>query len=166
MSDYVDSSFRASGFFARLKGLIARPADTLPGPGAHDRVQLAVCVLLLEVAEADDEFTAQERACVRDVLAARFSLDRLEVEGLMGAARERRAESMDLWHFTHEINESWSRDEKLAFMEEVWRLIYADGTLSGHEDYLVHQLAKLLNLAHPDLIQAKLEVLRTRRGQD
>lgn len=166
MTGSFESSFPASGLFARLKGLIARPADTISDEYAHDRVQLAVCALLLEVAEADDEFSAQERHYVRDALASRFSLDRHEVESLMGAARERRAESVDLWHFTHEINESWSRDEKLAFMEEIWRLIYADGTLSGHEDYLVHQLAKLLNLAHPDLIQAKLEVLRDRCKED
>src|SRR5690606_16761152 len=49
-------------------------------------------------------------------------------------------------------------------LREVWRVIYADGTLDGHEDYLVHKLAKLLNLNHPMLIEAKMAVLREIRG--
>ena len=48
--------------------------------------------------------------------------------------------------------------EKRQIIEEVWRVIYADGALDAHEDYLVHKLAKLLNLNHPQLIEAKMTV--------
>ena len=48
--------------------------------------------------------------------------------------------------------------EEMEVIEEVWRVIFADGTLDGHEDYLVHKLAKLLNLTHPQLIEAKMKV--------
>jgi len=45
----------------------------------------------------------------------------------------------------------------MHIIEEVWRVIYADGTLEAHEDYLVHKLAKLLNLNHPQLIKMKMK---------
>jgi len=44
-------------------------------------------------------------------------------------------------------------------MELVWKLVYADGILDKHEDYLAHKLAKLLRLSHRELIDAKLKAL-------
>jgi uncharacterized tellurite resistance protein B-like protein len=41
----------------------------------------------------------------------------------------------------------------------VWRVIYADGKLDKHEDYLVKKIAHLLNLRHREMIDAKLRVL-------
>ena len=41
----------------------------------------------------------------------------------------------------------------------VWEIIYTDGILDKHEDYLVHKLANLLRLSHEQLIEAKLKVL-------
>jgi uncharacterized tellurite resistance protein B-like protein len=42
-------------------------------------------------------------------------------------------------------------------LEEIWRIVYADGELSGHEDSLVHKLSFLLGLTHKQLIDAKLK---------
>jgi uncharacterized tellurite resistance protein B-like protein len=45
-------------------------------------------------------------------------------------------------------------------IETVWRVVYSDGILDKHEDYLVHKLADLLHLKHSELIDAKLKILR------
>ena len=49
-------------------------------------------------------------------------------------------------------------------MELMWDLVYADGRLSEHENYLVHKLGKMLRLNHRELIDAKLAVLHKRGG--
>ena len=126
-----------------------------------DRVHVATCVLLLEVAGADDEFSAVEREHVVTTLRERFGLSEREAEELLEASAAERGERHDLWHFTHAINEGCTKTEKLEILDEVWRVIYADGTLDAHEDYLVHKLAKLLNLNHPELIASKLKVRNT-----
>lgn len=125
---------------------------------------MATCALLLEVASADNEFAPEECQRIIEILVKRFDLPQDDAEELVRAANERRAQSVDLWQFTHQVNESCSQDEKVAFMEEIWRVIYADHTLDGHEDYLVHKLAGLLNLTHPQLIGAKMKVLGEIRG--
>ena len=86
-----------------------------------------------------------------------------QAEELIEAANTRRAQSYDLWKFTNEINESCGIEEKKEIIAEVWRVIYADGTLSAHEDYIAHKLGRLLNLTHPDLIAAKVLVLEELR---
>jgi len=67
--------------------------------------------------------------------------------------------SVDLWQFTSLINENYSPEEKIQLIELVWKVVYADGRLDMHEDYLVKKVAHMLNLRHGEMIDAKLKVL-------
>ena len=88
-------------------------------------------------------------------------LSKEEIEEVIDAAEEEVKNSLDLWQFTNTINSNFSREQKKAVMESVWKLVYTDGTLDKHEDYLMHKLHKLLNLTHSDLIEAKLKVIHS-----
>ncbi|HOZ46180.1 MAG TPA: TerB family tellurite resistance protein [Candidatus Hydrogenedentes bacterium] len=123
-----------------------------------ERLRTTVCALLIEVALADDEFSLVERQRVLEFLGQRFGLSEEEAEDVMRVSRERRDRHIDLWHFARAINEACSTAEKIDIVEELWRVVFADGTLEGHEDYLLHQLATLLKVSHPQLIEAKLKV--------
>lgn len=150
--------------FSRLREILA-PQEAQPAEPDPELLKIATCAVLLEAAGADDEFAPEECERIIAMLRERFALDQNEAEELVQAAEQRRAETFDLWQFTNEINQSCSPDEKVRVIEEVWRVIFADGTLDGHEDYLVHKLARLLNLNHPQLIKAKMAVLEELKGQ-
>lgn len=130
-----------------------RQPDELRDPVS---LTVAVCALLLEVAKADEVLSPEESERILRTLQVRFSLSPQEAHELVNLASRKREESSDLWSFTSRINEVLSLEEKRKVILEVWRVIYADGTLDAHEDYLVHKLAGLLNLQHSDLISAKL----------
>lgn len=160
-----DQNNQAQSPLARLKRLFTAPQ----GSGDEDQVDklhLATCVILLETAMADHEFSPAERQHIIGVLRERFDLTGKEAEELIEIASTHRSESVDLWHYTHELNVSCTREEKLEIIAEVWRIIYMDKTLNRHEDYLVHKLAKLLNLDHPELIDVKMQVRREVMGQE
>jgi len=123
-----------------------------------ERVQVATCIILLEVAKSDDEFSSVEKATVEAILKKKFDISAEAVEELMEVASRKREESVDLWEFTNLINENYSKEEKKRIVESAWRVIYADEKLDGYEDHLIHKLAKLLQLDHSDLIEAKLKV--------
>ena len=57
------------------------------------------------------------------------------------------------------ISQNYTEVEKVRVVELLWKLIYSDGKLDQHEDYLVHRLASLLGLHHKQLIAAKLKAL-------
>jgi uncharacterized tellurite resistance protein B-like protein len=140
--------------------------ETAPeGIDPDEKLQMATCVILLEVAGADNEFSPVECEHIINALRDRFRLPQQEAEELIKAAQEERDESSDIWKFTNQINQACSNDEKIQIIEEVWRLIYADSILDGHEDFLVHKLARLMNLKHPILIEAKMKVLKEIRGE-
>jgi uncharacterized tellurite resistance protein B-like protein len=136
----------------------------IPEVPKQERLESATCVLLLEVAGADNEFSPEECDRILKTLCARFSLSQEQAEELIEAANTRRAQSFDIWKFTNEINESCTIDEKKEIIAEVWRVIYADGSLDAHEDFIAHKLGRLLNLTHAELIDAKVHVLEELRG--
>jgi uncharacterized tellurite resistance protein B-like protein len=141
----------------RLKNLLTQPLPEIEKGSERNVIglTLAVCVVLMEIAQADDEFTDDERDHVVETLKVRFTLSTEEAEELILDAEQAREESLDLWRFTNRVNEALDKEQKQKVLLEVWRVIYADGTLDSHEDYLVHKLARLFNLQHSDLIEAK-----------
>jgi uncharacterized tellurite resistance protein B-like protein len=142
----------------RIKSLLAGGAAPEPGR-ERERIQVATCVVLLEMAHADEQLHELEEALVRDLLQRKFDLPAADVTELMELARRERSASLDLFQFTRRINDEFSRAEKLEIMETLWRVVYADGMLDQHEDYLVRQLATLLRLGHHEMIEAKVKVL-------
>ena len=128
------------------------------------RVQVATCALLLEVAHSDGQFQEVEARLVHDLLGGLLNLPAEAVAELVAFARDHQQSSTDLYQFAREINAHFSLEEKLAVMEGVWRLIYADGTLDKIEDAIARQLATLLRLSHKEAIGCKVRVLDEARS--
>ncbi len=122
-----------------------------------ERVQMATCVILLEVARSDDEFSSIEKATIAAIFKKDFGISAEAIEEMMKIAQRKREESIDIWEFTHLINENYSKEEKKKIVEATWKVIYADDKLHSYEDHFVHKLATLLQLRHSDLIEAKLK---------
>ncbi len=128
------------------------------GGSAHD-IRVATCALFLELASIDGEFSREERDSILALLKAEFQLSNEDVQALTAAAEKQLRDKIDLWQFTNLINQNYSDDEKIRVVELLWRIVYSDGRLDAHEDYLLHKVAKLLRLQHDQLIDAKLKIL-------
>lgn len=139
-------------------------APTSTATAQPDRVHLATCVLLLEAARADNDFSDDERRHILSVLQQRFELSVEEADELLEQAITVHDESTSLHQFTREINAAFSVPEKVQIVEEIWRIFYSDKQLDGHEDHLAAKLRNLLNLSHPVMIDAKMRVLAEIRG--
>ena len=142
-----------------IRGFVARriaPGPTAaPGPQALPGVQIAACALLLEVAQADGEFSDAERAHIQDALRRHFALDDPTAEELLVLAAAERQHSIDHFQFTRLINEQFDLGQKMVLAEVMWGVILADGHIADHEAYLVRKLANMLNLEPGYLAQAR-----------
>jgi uncharacterized tellurite resistance protein B-like protein len=136
--------------------------DEVGHADGDEKLRIATCAIMLEIANSDDEFTDHERARIIEILKRKFDLSEDEALELMGVARERIDQSIDIWGFTNTINRIYTVDEKIRVLEAIWDVIYADGELSGHEDSLVHKLSFLLGLKHKQLIDAKMKAMGKR----
>jgi uncharacterized tellurite resistance protein B-like protein len=123
-----------------------------------ERIQLAACALLLELAYADDEFSGAERAHIESVLLRHFNLDAASASALMSLADQERKQAVDLWQFTSLIAQRYDLGQKMLLAEVMWGLILADGAVAEHEAYLVRKMANLLGLEAGYLSQARANV--------
>jgi len=124
----------------------------------HD-VRVAACALFLEMARIDSSFSEDETQEILSILQDRYGLSPDNATELMAAADRELKESVDLWQFARLINENYTNEEKLEIIEMLWRIVFVDGKLDKHENYLMHKLEQLLRLSHKQLIDMKLKVL-------
>lgn len=149
----------------RLKQVFASIPVHSADPGKSDNphdIQIATCALFLEMANIDGQFSRDERGSIMKILAEEYDLSEEDVAELTESAEEERKGKIDLWQYTNLINQNYSDEEKIRIVELLWKIVFSDGRLDAHEDYLVHKLAKLLRLNHDQLIDAKLKVLHDR----
>ena len=122
-------------------------------------VRLAACALLLELAHADDEFSDDEREHLEGVIQRHFLQDGEEdAATLIHLAQEERARAVDLWQFTSLIASSYTPSQKMVLLEAMWGLVYADGDLANHEQYLMRKISHLLGMKPGYLSEAKKRV--------
>jgi len=124
------------------------------GPSAED-LRVAACALFLEVAYADDFFSADERKHLRNLVRRHFGLKPEAVEELIVLADDERRRRVDMWGFANLIREHYSIGQKMVLAEAMWGLVLADGTLAGREDYIMRKISALLGLKPGYLSEAK-----------
>ena len=123
-----------------------------------NKVAIATCALLLEMANTDEEFREIEKTEIKKIMQSEFNLSEDKVDEIIKLSDAERIESLDLWQFTNLINENFSKEEKIRVVEYIWQVIYADEKVDQYEEYLIRKLSYLLNVDHKDMIDAKLRV--------
>ena len=126
-----------------------------PKESPHDEIQLAASALLLELAYADGEFSATERAHIESALSRHFNLDVGDIHGLLELADEERVRAIDHFKFTQLIKEHLDTGQRVVLAEVMWGVILADGHLADREGTLVRKLANLLDVEPGYLTEAR-----------
>ncbi len=132
-------------------------SEEAAGEDQH-RLRVATCVLLLEAAYADDEFSAEERENIDKMIGVRFGLDESESSELLALAEKERKNSTDLYQFARLVKDSYPLARRLAIVELLWEVVFSDGVLEVHEDALMHKLGTLLGVRHEELMAVKVTV--------
>lgn len=135
--------------FSALRGdspAAARPAD----------LRMACAVLLVEVMRADPQITAEERRVAFEALRRRFPLGDHELDELVRLAEQASRSSSDFHQFTSQLNDELDQPAKIAVVETLWQVAYADGAVDAHENHVISRIAGLLHVTHGEYIAAKL----------
>ena len=135
------------------------------GPEEHrpDRVAIAACALLLEIAHADG-LGPQEHESILRAVRSYLGVPEEDVREVLRFAEEARRESVDLYQFTRLVGESFSLEQRRGLVEAIWRVVYSDGVLSAVENQLARRIGELLGLQQPDIQAARERVLVNRRA--
>lgn len=138
--------------FDRLKRLLS---DTSPAEGAarkhsFEERQLAAAALMVEAARLDDDFDAKEREHIKALLRDQFSLTEAEAGELLTAGEKASSDSVEWQGFTRAIKDGFEPEERIALIEMLWEVAYADGRLHDYEASLIRRITGLLYVSDRD----------------
>lgn len=133
------------------------------GPEDHrpDRVAIAACALLLEIAHADG-FGPEESERIQRAVREELGAPEEDVREVLRLAEEQRRESVDLYQFTRLVAEHFTLEQRRKLVETIWDVVYADGSLSMVESHLAHRVAELLGFQRPEVQEIKEQVAARR----
>lgn len=143
--------------------LLPPPADAAPEDAEH-ALQLATAVLLVEVLRTNPEVGPAERQAVVAALKEKFALADDEIARLVELAEQTARDASDYFRFTSRINEAFDMGAKLRIIEHMWRVAYADGTLSAHENHVMWRIADLLYIPQGAYVHAKMRAREAMSG--
>jgi uncharacterized tellurite resistance protein B-like protein len=142
--------------FAALKDLLE---DIVPRETAHPQalsLRLAAAVLLMEVMRASDGLSAEEKAAASRALSDHFATSDSDNSLLLQQAENESRTAYDYFRFTNPLDEHLLHDQKVALVEAMWKVAYADGHLDAYENAVISKVADLLHVSHGEYIAAKM----------
>ena len=118
-------------------------------------LELAVASLLHESTRVDLTELPEEYAAARRALADLFAISGSETVALLeeGAKRARQLTSYNGPVST--IKRDFDLPRRIALIEHLWRIAYADGKLDPHEDHYVRKIAHLLYVPNTECMLAR-----------
>jgi uncharacterized tellurite resistance protein B-like protein len=126
--------------------------------GVAKGIEYATAALMIELAKADFEQDDIERQLIIAMLRDTFDIDGEHLESLMAAADTASSEASDLFQFTSLINDHYDTVQKIALLESLWRVAFADGRLDKYEEQFIRRIAGLINLPPSEFTKTKLRI--------
>lgn len=152
--------------FDAIKSFVADLAsgDKQPGNLGGDDLRVATAALLIHAAAIDNNVSKAERDQLHGLLKRRFDLDDAAADQLIERATAADEKAVDLYHFTHLLNDALDESERLRMVEMMWTIAYADGAVSEFEDNLIWRVADLLSVSSAERIALRHRVAAARTG--
>ncbi|NNL55730.1 MAG: TerB family tellurite resistance protein [Woeseia sp.] len=156
-----------------LKRLVKTVTDALTAEDSIEQdpaqreqsIRMATAVLMIDVARADNDFHENEFDLLLDLIRQHFNLSADQASDLATAAHEEAEEIVEISRFTQLLHNALSDDEKLHIVNLLWKIAFADGRLSKHEDALVLRISDLLYVSRAKVMRLKHDARPARAPQ-
>ena len=120
-------------------------------------IELTAAVLAYEIARSDGDISQDELMILMDEIkkiAIKVGKDELEIFKIVEVYS---TDSVSFHDFIEDINNNYSKDEKLQLIKFLWKIAYADGKLDVDEERLVRRVADLIKIKDIEVLKLKDE---------
>ena len=118
-------------------------------------LQLATCILLIEVSKSDDDFDTDEQEKIKKLIQAKFDLNIEELNYIYSLSNDNHKNMTSLFEWTDIINKECSYEEKLIIIGYMWDIAFTDSKIDKYEDYTIRKVSELIYVKHKDFINLK-----------
>ena len=142
----------------RIKTLFKENSVKVAEPNI-DELQAAAAALLVEAACMDGKFDDQERKSILILLEQHFNLNDDESSTLLVEAEKLIENAGDLFTFTRVIKDKYEPKQRIALIEMLWEVAFADGNVDYYEANLISRVAGLIFVNDFDRGEARKRVM-------
>tara|TARA_A100001015_G_C14851398_1_gene656631 strand:+ start:491 stop:925 length:435 start_codon:yes stop_codon:yes gene_type:complete len=118
-------------------------------------IELTASVLAYEIARSDGEIDENELRVLMDevkVISKKVNKDQAEILEIIEKYSK---DSVSFYEFVEQINNGYTKDEKISLLKFMWKIAYADGKLDVDEERLIRRLADLIKIKDMDVLKLK-----------
>ncbi|NNC76902.1 MAG: TerB family tellurite resistance protein [Woeseiaceae bacterium] len=116
---------------------------------------MATAVLMIDIAQADDDLDQSEFDRIRRLVETRFGFSPEQAAEVLEAASEKADELVSVHEFTKVLHQHLDEEEKARIVGMLWEIAYADGNLNKYEDALVLKIGDLLYVSRGRVMRLK-----------
>ncbi len=120
---------------------------------------LAAAALMVHVIAADGQITPEEEVKLRAVLREHYVMGDDDASALEEAAKTAQEDAVDMYRFTSILKDQMDESERLALVEDLWEMVFADGKIHEFEDNVVWRVAELIGIQSRERMVLKQRVL-------
>ena len=118
-------------------------------------IELTASVLAYEIARSDGEIDDNELEVLMEEIKAISKKVHKDEDEILEIIEKYSKDSVSFYEFVEDINNDYSKDEKLSLLKFMWKIAYADGKLDVDEERLIRRLADLIKIKDMDVLKLK-----------
>ena len=118
-------------------------------------MELTAAVLAYEIARSDGEISDDELTVLMqevEKVSSKVGKDKYEVFKIIEIYSK---DSVSFYEFIEDINNNYSKQEKIQLLKFMWKTAYADGKLDVDEERLVRRVADLIKIKDIEVLKLK-----------
>ena len=116
---------------------------------------LIACVLAYEVARADGNISDDELGSLLKEIEKITADVNKNPDEIFSLIKNYSENSVSFHEFISDINNDFTREDKLELIHYLWDVAYADNVLDVNEERLIRRIASLINLKDLDVLRLK-----------
>ena len=118
-------------------------------------IELTAAVLAYEIAEIDGEVSDEELSVLMEEIKSISKKANKDEKEILKIIKIYSSDSTSFYEFIEDINDNYSKDDKLSLLGFMWKIAYADGILEVDEERLIRRLADLIKIKDVEVLKLK-----------
>ena len=115
-------------------------------------------MLAYEIARGDGDVSESELSIILNEIKKITSKVGKSEQEILKIIQDFSSDSISFHEFIEDINKDYSKEDKLALLNFLWSVAYADSVLEVNEERLIRRIADLIHLKDIDVLKIKDKV--------
>ena len=121
-------------------------------------IELTASLLAYEIARGDGDVSESELSIILNEIKKITSKVGKSEQEILKIIQDFSSDSISFHEFIEDINKDYSKEDKLALLDFLWSVAYADMVLEVNEERLIRRIADLIHLKDMDVLKIKDKV--------